>query len=336
MAGIPIPDFTGLAGAQGQINQDAANQQTQANRPNQYNPYGQLTWTRDANGNWTQNVGLSGAGQGILGAAEGGLTNLAGGLAGGVNTGGLANWGDAGSLTNGVGAMPDGGFGASQQVIDAMKGLQQPGLTQARDAERARLAAMGITLGSDASNNSERQLAANQNDADMRAILAGTQEAGNVFNRQLQARQQGVAENAKSFDMAQALRGAQSNERLAYNTANLGNMQGLQSLRSSLNPQFQSFTGATSLAPPNLYQAGLDTYNAQLAQQNADRANRSNEQQGYANLVGQGLNAVGGLGGLVNGARAVWDWGSDLFGGNDGGYTGDTSSDLFSSDYWYN
>jgi hypothetical protein len=48
MAAPPSPDYQG-----------AANKTTQANRPDQYNPFGYMTWSQDGNGNWTQNAGLN-------------------------------------------------------------------------------------------------------------------------------------------------------------------------------------------------------------------------------------------------------------------------------------
>lgn len=41
----PAPDYSSLAKQQAALNQQAAYQQTTANRPNQVNPYGSLTWT---------------------------------------------------------------------------------------------------------------------------------------------------------------------------------------------------------------------------------------------------------------------------------------------------
>lgn len=329
---VPIPDFGALAGQQGQINQQAAQQQTQANRPNQYNPYGSLTWTQGPNGEWTQNQSLSGSQQGIFDAASAGQGVLAGSL-GKPTQAGTQAWGDAGSLLNGVSAMPQGGFGASQQVIDAMKGLAQPGLDANRDAERARLAAMGITLGSDASNTSERNLSNAQSDSDMKAILAGTAEYGNVFNRDLAARQQGISENKDAFTMANALRGQQTQENINLDASDASKMAALGGAKSSTTPGFASFTGATALAPPNVYQAGMDQYNAGLAQSNADSAARAGQQAGWMNLGGQLLQGAGGLSGIWNGA-------SNLLGGSwggteGGGYMGDASSDLLSSDWWY-
>ncbi|MDM0057349.1 hypothetical protein [Variovorax fucosicus] len=317
MAGIPIPDFSSLAVQQGQINQQAANQQTLANRPNQSNQYGSLNWTQGPDGQWTQQQLLNAPQQNLFNTATWGQQNIANGVAQGVNANGLSDWGSS-NVTSGVSTMPDGSFGASQQVIDAVKGLQQPGLAASRDAERTRLAAMGITLGSDASNTSERNLSSAQSDADMKAILAGTQEYGNVFNRQLAQRQQGVDENIKSSNLATALRQAQGNERLNMNSANISSLGALQGVKDGTGGKFQPFTGATALPPSNQYGAALDTYNAALAQQNADRAAATNRSNGVAGLAGTALNNLGGIGTAVSGLGSILGSGynslSNLFG----------------------
>ena len=41
------PNYEALASQQGRINQDAADRQTRANRPNQYSPFGSVTWTNN-------------------------------------------------------------------------------------------------------------------------------------------------------------------------------------------------------------------------------------------------------------------------------------------------
>jgi hypothetical protein len=320
---IPVPNFGALADQQGQVNQQAANQQTTANRPNQFNSWGSLTWQQNPDGTWNQFQTLDPNQQNLMNMATWGQNNLAGQVAGGVNANGLSDWGSS-DITSGVPGMPDSGFGASQQVIDAMKGLQQPGLNQARDAERARLAAMGITLGSDASNNSERVLGGTQNDADLKAILAGTQEYGNVFNRGLAARQQGVSEKVQSSNLATALRGAQGNERINMNAANLASMAGLAGAKESTRPTFAGFSGATALPPSNQYGAAMDTYNAYLAQQNADRAASAGRTAGTASLVGQGIQGLGGIGGIAGLAGTAWNGVTNLLGGGAG------------SDTWWN
>lgn len=248
MAGIPVPDFSSLAQQQGNINKDAAWMQTVANRPDQYNAWGNNDVHQLPDGTWTQTSSLSGAGQGIFDTATAGQQNLAGQL----------------GQTQ----------GAVQSVIDANMALQSPMLQQARDREQQRLAAMGITMGSNAYNDTQRNLANSESDAYQKAILAGTTEYGNVYNRALQ----GTA--------------------------------GLSNLKDSLDPTKHNtnLPAATGYTPGNIYQAGMDTYNAALAQQNADTAARAAERSGYANLAGAALGSDALWSNIGSGIGALWNW----------------------------
>lgn len=62
----PPPDYRALAQEQGQLNQQAALQQTRTNRPTQNTPWGSTSWQQDGQGNWTQNVSLDPADQAAL------------------------------------------------------------------------------------------------------------------------------------------------------------------------------------------------------------------------------------------------------------------------------
>ncbi len=79
------PDYTAAAEAQGQSSLEAINAQTEANRPNQYTPWGSSTWAQDRGGNWEQNINLHPDQQAAL-DAEMGLqrdrSQLAGSLTG--------------------------------------------------------------------------------------------------------------------------------------------------------------------------------------------------------------------------------------------------------------
>lgn len=305
-----IPDFTSLANQQAGLNSSAANAQTLANRANQTGPNGeQLTWTQGPGGQWTQTTTLGAGQQGVNNALQ---TNQQARL--GASTADYQNLGDWGStdLRAGVTDMPDAGFGASQQVIDAWKALQQPGLDQSRDAERTRLAAMGITLGSDASNTSERNLSNAQTDADNKAILAGTTEYGNVFNRGMQSRQQGVSENLQQSNLINALRGQKVSE-----------ANSLASGVSAYDPKFASYAGATTAPAADIYGAARDNWSAAntqyqnaLGQQNANAASSATTRSGNLGLLGMGISALGGAKGISGMAGGIADW----FGGGSNGF----------------
>jgi hypothetical protein len=55
----PAPDYQGAAQATAQGNLEAIKYQTEANRINQYTPWGSSTWNQDANGKWTQTETLA-------------------------------------------------------------------------------------------------------------------------------------------------------------------------------------------------------------------------------------------------------------------------------------
>lgn len=307
-----IPDFTSLANQQAGLNQTAANTATTANRANQYGPNGEsLQWTQGPDGQWTQNIQL-GAGQQAVN--NGIQTNQQAQL--GQSTNDLANLGDWGStdLTRGVSAMPDGSFGASQQVIDAWNALQAPGLKQNQDAERQRLAAMGVTLGSDASNNSERNLGNIATDASNKAILAGTTEYGNVFNRQMQQRQEGVNENLSQSNLMNALRGQQVSE-----AKTLGN-------QTPYDPKFASYAGATTAPAADVYGAARDSWAAAQQQyqnavgaQNQALASQAGNRAGNYGLLGIGAGLLGNKG-VQSALGSAWNGISNFFGsGGSGG-----------------
>lgn len=281
-----IPDFSSLAQQQAGLNTNAARAGTWANRADQTNSMGSMTWNQDPSGRWIQNVGLNAPLQNV----QNSFTARAQ-----ANMDNLGDWGST-DITAGARDIPDSGFGAAQPVIDAWKALQQPGLDKSRDAERTRLATMGITMGSDASNDSERNLGNIQTDADNKAILAGTTEYGNVFNRGMQARNQTVNENVTQSNLMTALRGKKFGEA----TGAIDAVKGMQ-------PTFASYGGATVAPAADVYGAGADTWRAAqyqygnaLGQQNANAAASAGRTSGNMGLLSAGLQGLGGVGGLAS------------------------------------
>ena len=67
----PAPDYAGAATATAQGNLEATRAATEANRINQYTPYGSLTYSRDPNAatpdsGWSQSINLNDVGQKLL------------------------------------------------------------------------------------------------------------------------------------------------------------------------------------------------------------------------------------------------------------------------------
>ena len=156
-----VPDFT-----------SAVERQAQANRPNQNTPFASSQWTRDANGNWTQNVGLSG---GLGDAAQGYSDQMAA---------------QAGQ------PLPSG-EAARQQAIDAAYGQStsrlDPQWSTRANALQTQLANQGLTPGSEAYSSAQRDFNLGRNDAytsAMNSAIGQGTEAGNaIFAQGLASRQ---------------------------------------------------------------------------------------------------------------------------------------------------
>lgn len=256
----PAPDYTSLAKQQAEMNKEVAQENTLANRVDQYNPYGSLTWSQDpSTGQWTQieqyapevqeAINNALASQQQMSGLLGGLTDRAGqvlsqpidpsqftqvqgytpgqmpgqGLPnfGQIDMSQLGNWGNVDF--SGLGAMPDAGFGAVEQVRDAMMSRLQPGLDQGRSAEIQRLKAQGITEGTPAWQAAMQSQNQRANDANQQALLGAAGEYGNIYNRTLAGRQQGVNEQMLAANFANALRGQQFGEQNTL--ANLADRQ---------------------------------------------------------------------------------------------------------------
>lgn len=100
----------------------------------------------------------------------------------------------------------DSGFGAVQQVQDAMMGRLAPMRQQARDAEIQRLKNQGIPEDSDAFQRAVKRLDESDTDAQQQALLGAAGEYGNIFNR-------GLAKNSQNFGQQQALSGLSQSQR---------------------------------------------------------------------------------------------------------------------------
>lgn len=314
-----VPDYTALANQQGDLNQQAVNTQTQANRPNQTNPFGSSTWSQDGAGNWTNNVSLNAADQGMLDQSRATRSGLMGAVQSSMSSPltaeGMTGWGSMspGALPglntfDNYGAMPDAEFSSVQQVSDAMMGLMQPGLERSRNAEVARLKAQGLTEGSDAWNASMRNLGNVETDAGFKSLLEGSRAANDLYNRRMGNRQQGVNEDVygnaargQAFDEQYTTanfqddqRGRQLQEAAALRELPLREMGAMQELEQGMNPDFNSFATAGLAEAPDVYGAGRDTYEARVGQTNARNAARSGRIGGLLGLGGAFLGGPAG------------------------------------------
>lgn len=136
------PDLVGAAREQANINNQGVAQQTTANRPNQYGPFGSSTWQQGPDGQWTQNVSLT---PGLQAGAE-------------RLSGEIANQGPIGT-----------GDQARQQAIDSAYGQAasrlDPQWAQRENSTRSQLANQGLDPGSEAYNSAMGNFSRDRNDA---------------------------------------------------------------------------------------------------------------------------------------------------------------------------
>lgn len=262
------PNWQNLATQQGNLNKGAANATTTANRPNQIGLGGSMTWTVDPKtGQWTQKVTRDATNQNQYNQLTGLQNEALGAMdVGPVDLSGLTAWGDPSKLK--------AGFGSVKEVQNAMMGLLQPGLDTSRAAEIQRLKSQGLTEGSDAWNAAVRTLGQNQNDASLKALLAGTDAYNDIFNRQLSANK-----------YSDSLRGQQYDERVSQHNMPFSDYKALQDSKTGLDPRFQSFQTATGYDAPDVLGAASKTYSDDINRYNAEMAQYIAATTGYMDLA---------------------------------------------------
>lgn len=137
--------------AQSATNKSNADYVLGQNRTNMQTAGGGLTWSQDpTTGAWTQTSNLDPTSQTTLDALRGQHADAAGNLD------------------------TSGDFNVNGDYMAALKAQLQPGLDSTRDAENARLAAMGLGTGSGSAwGASQDALNRSSNDANQKAVLGG-------------------------------------------------------------------------------------------------------------------------------------------------------------------
>jgi hypothetical protein len=164
----------------------AAEEASQANRPDQQNAYGSgIHWTRDANGNWVQTQSFGGE---LGGAADSLMGQTSEALSRPFDLSGLPQVGS--------------GDSARQQAIDAAYGQStsrlDPRFHQEEDALRARLLNQGLDENSEAFKGAMGEFGQQKNDAYTSAmnsaISQGTAAGDSIFRNNLAAHSSGLGD----------------------------------------------------------------------------------------------------------------------------------------------
>lgn len=259
------PDYRGAAEEQARSSLENTKYQTQANRPNQYTPWGSSEWSQDAQGEWTQNIALDPAAQAALDAQQGmqqGRSELANEQIGrsreALND--PFNWGGMPEMGESVSSEYDPRF--ADTMYDRQMSLAEPQMADARESMEVQLRNQGLQPGTEAYDRAMNNLNTNQGEQMSRmrqdSLAMGSQEQNNQFNRDLQGssyqnqlRQQAIAEEAQR-------RGMSINE-----------MNALISGQQVQNPNMPQFSQATK----------ADTTNYMGAAQNIGQNNQFNAGQ---------------------------------------------------------
>jgi len=260
------PDYTSAANAQGQQNLQAAQTQTQLNRPNQNTPWGSQTWSQDPNNanQWTSNITLDPSQQNLLNSQN----QMSQGLAD-VAQQNLGRVGQAESQPFDTSQLPAlsgapqttniDNLGVDRQKYeDAMMARQNQGFNQQQESLNQQLANQGVTPGSDAYNRAYQPLNQSRVDAQNQAYLASGQEQSRMFglgnqqfNQNLQANQFGNQARQQGIQEQSYLRSQPLNE--------------LNALRSGSQvnaPQFSQYNNAGTVMPAPTFQGAQANYGA--------------------------------------------------------------------------
>ena len=252
----PPPDYTGAANQQSTASQQLAAGNTQANRPNQTNPWGSMTWSQGPDGQWTQNTSLNPAAQGALDAqqqqqqaSQFGTSLL------GQAQHSLSSPFDL-SFAPQVGSGDAARQAASNAVYSQATSRLDPQWAKMQEQQQSQLAAQGIDPTSEAGRNASDQMSRQRTDAYNQANLGAIQMGGQEAQRQ-----QGMDINAQQNYISNLIRQRQEP---------LQEYQSLMSGQGVQSPQFAGFNQATMGQAPQLLQAamGIGQYGLQAADMN--------------------------------------------------------------------
>lgn len=262
-SGPKAPDPYATSDAQAKASTEAARVTAALNRADQYTPWGNLTWEQGpGQDQWKSTITLDPRQQALLdrqfenSLALGGAENAA---LGRVNQLGRVN-----SYKAPAGGPPTADEGYRKQIQDALYGQMtsrlDPRFQQQESDLTARLAAQGITQGSQAYDREFGNFGRDRNDAYQgalnNAITGGEQAVSGQFGRDMSGRQQSVSEADMTYKNQFAGRNQVLNELSALRTGS-----------QVSTPQFGSTQSGATVQAPNVEGNIWNSYNAGQAQQ---------------------------------------------------------------------
>jgi hypothetical protein len=280
MGAPDTPDYKGAAEATSISDQKMVDMQTQDNRPNQYNPWGSVEWSEDADGNWTQRTNLNEASQGALDSEL--AINL-----------------KKNQLGESMMGRMDDEYGTAmdwEQYGDAQKLEFNPDeiRQQAQDASYDRASGRLDQRFGDSDNSLEvslRNRGLSEGDEAFDSAMANQAFAKNdaYSNAQNDAVKQGRAESSQMFqqqtasaDYANKLRQSQMKEEMTKRGFSLNEINAIISGQQVATPQFEDFSQSQKAK-------GVDYSGAAKMQGDADQAAYQSMVSGVTDIAGAGM-----------------------------------------------
>jgi len=295
-------------------------QKAEANRVDQYTPYGSLEWSQPDPNNpnyWRQDVNFTPEQQAIFeaqqtmqqGQADAGVRAVE--QAGNIFSSPFEVPGQAPTYQGPQGAMPEyqgpegdmPEYGAHrQQVMDAMLSRVGTDIGRDRETKSAELIARGIPAGSEAYQREMEMLDRKQTDARQQAEIAAEQMAGMGYNsalsgRRLQGnesladfttgmagRQQGVSEGLNQFNTGMRSHNQSVQDAVLNRNQPINEMNAWQTGSQISMPNFSGYNPG-----PDYSNAGMQNTQYDLAGYNADTAQNNSMMSG---LFGLGAAAI--------------------------------------------
>ena len=270
------PDYEAAAEATAAGDLEAVKYQTNANRPDQYSPWGSVTWDQDADGNWTQNTNLTADSQAAL-DAELGMTKdkalLSQSMMGRLDDeyGTEMDWsqfGDSTGLEYNADEIrqkaEDASYANAKSRLDQQYG-------QSDNALEISLRNRGLSEGDAAFDSAMLNQNTARTDAYATAqnnsVLQGREEADQMFNQQIA--QTDYANNLRQSDMT---------EELTKRGFSLNEINAIMSGEQVAMPTFSNFVSANKAE-------GADYMGAANAQSNFDQANYQTTMSGLTSAA---------------------------------------------------
>lgn len=262
------PDYIGAAKAQGAANLESAQATSKLSNPEWDNADGSRRIQYGINGDPNQvriTDTMSPTAQNQYNIGQGINTNLLNTAASGLDrvSSQMATPFDMSKVPDAPN-LPQSSDATRSAVANALMSRLSPQFQRDEESARTRMAAQGITQGSEAWNNEMNRLTQAKNDASMQAQMQAGNEQSRLFGEQIQGYNAGQQGRQQSIQEQAYLRNLPLSEINALRTGNMPNM-----------PQFQGFSGSQVQAAPLLQgtqlagQSAMDVYNAKVGSYNS-------------------------------------------------------------------